>query len=460
MDLSNNGLIIERSKFSSLIEKHKMKKFIVKEIVPKNAPSVIQKFPKELRLYKIVGSRNIRLARNLGLQLLENVNISFKKCRKFNKYDLEENIAEHQKIVLKNIINKFACKGMCGTYFCQMATGMGKTRLAIGVIGQVGATTLVIVPTKHIATQWEEEIKYLVPYIKVCQYNNTKNQSSDDYDVTIIIINTARSKDYNFYSQYALTIIDEVHECTSSSNKEVLWLSGGCRFVLGLSATPEDAHNGFLPFIESHLGKAIYSRDIDGYDVLTKNFKVTVEIVKYDGNVDYLTPVLNEGGTISFVNTLSRIISDPDRTTLLLEKISKLYKMGCNILIFAEHRKYLDDLYEKLLEVYKKDEIDLEANVLKGGATKDVVEKCKTAKIILTTFCYSRRGIDYSHLTALVLATPRRSGIKQIIGRILRFRSDDKIPRYIVDICDNSTILKSQLYERLKIYRSRQYKII
>ena len=465
MELTNNGLIILRTTFSTLIDKYKIKKFIIKEVVPKNAPTVIQKFPKELRLYKVCGSKNIRLARNLGIQLLgpskgsTEIEYNFKKCRKFDKFDLGDNIAEHQNIVLKNIINRYACQEKCETYFCQMATGMGKTRLAIAVTGQVGATTLVIVPTKHIATQWEEEINYLVPNIKVCQYNNTKNQSSEDYDIIIAIINTARAKNYDFYSQFALTIIDEVHECTSNSNKEVLWLSGGCRFVLGLSATPEDAHNGLLPFIESHLGKAVYSRNIDGYDILAKKFNVNVEIVKYNGNIDYLTPVLNEGGTISFVNTLARIISDPQRTELLIEKISKLYKMGNNILIFAEHRKYLDSLYEKLITIYKKEEIDLEASVLKGGATKKLVEKCKTAKIILTTFCYSRRGIDYSHLTALVLATPRRSGIKQIIGRILRFRSDDKIPRYIVDIWDHATVLKAQLYERKKVYQSRQYKI-
>ena len=57
-----------------------------------------------------------------------------------------------------------------------MSTGMGKTRLSIAVIGKVGGTTLVIVPTKHIAAQWEEEIEYLVPNIKVAQYCNKKNQ--------------------------------------------------------------------------------------------------------------------------------------------------------------------------------------------------------------------------------------------------------------------------------------------
>jgi superfamily II DNA or RNA helicase len=460
MSLTNNGIIIIRDVFNDLIDKYKLKKFCIKEIIPKNVPTVIQRHPRILSLYCILPNKSVWLARGL-ISYISTLEINFKKCRKFDKYKLGTNIAEHQEIVLRSIITRFACKEKCGTYFCQMATGMGKTRLAIAVIGQVGATTLVIVPTKHIATQWIEECEYLIPQIKICQYTNIKNQSASDYDICVIIINTARSKDKEFYSQFALVIIDEVHECTSSVNKKIMWLSGCCRFVLGLSATPEDTKNGLLPFLEGHIGKVVYARDLDGYNILAKQFKVTVEIVKYSGNIDYLTPVLNEGGTVSFVNTLARIISDPQRTDLLIDKIQKLYDSGNNILVFAEHRKYLDSLYQKLINIYKKDEIDLEADakVLKGGATKDIVEHCRTAKIILTTFCYSRRGIDYSHLTALVLATPRRNGIKQIIGRILRFRSDDKIPRFIVDFFDCATVLKGQMYDRRKVYLSRGYTI-
>lgn len=466
LSISNSGLLIDKKTFEKLIDKYKMKKFTVRERLSQGTPSVIQRHPRVLKLFK--SSKNhIVLARGL-LELVQKntdikLDVKFNKCRKFDKFSLGDNLASHQEVVLNEVVCRFSNEDKFGSYLMQLAPGLGKTRTAIAIIGQVGATTLVVVPCKHIALQWIEEMEQFTPHLKTCIYNNKTNQSAQNFDVILCIINTARDKDCDFFSQFAFAIMDEVHEHISNCNKEILWKTSWCRFVLGMSGTlaPSDVKNELLPYIEAHLGKVVHSRDLDGFDTVAKEFDVNVEIVEYIGNEEYLTPVLNDGGTISFVNTLSRIISDPQRIDLVLNKIRELYDKKCNIFVFGEHRGYLDNLYERLVKVYEKDEIDLESNadVLKGGATKDKIEKCKTHRIILTTFSYSRRGIDYSHLDALVLATPRKSGIKQIIGRILRFSGDSSIPRYILDVWDSATVLKSQLYERQKVYRSRLYKI-
>lgn len=96
-------------------------------------------------------------------------------------------------------------------------------------------------------------------------------------------------------------------------------------------------------------------------------------------------------------------------------------------------------------------------SVLRGGVTKEDFENTKKCKshIVLTTYGYSRRGISLPDMTALILVSPRRNGSTQIIGRILRRNSDEKIIRQIVDIVDVHTILKSQVNERLKTYREK-----
>ena len=63
-------------------------------------------------------------------------------------------------------------------------------------------------------------------------------------------------------------------------------------------------------------------------------------------------------------------------------------------------------------------------------------------------------------MTALVLVTPRRNGMRQIIGRILRRGSDENIVRQIVDIVDVCTVLKGQFAERKKIYKERKYPLV
>ena len=96
-------------------------------------------------------------------------------------------------------------------------------------------------------------------------------------------------------------------------------------------------------------------------------------------------------------------------------------------------------------------------SILRGGVTKEDFENTKKCKshIVLTTYGYSRRGISLPDMTALILVSPRRNGSTQIIGRILRRNSDEKIIRQIVDIVDVHTILKSQVNERLKTYREK-----
>jgi hypothetical protein len=59
-------------------------------------------------------------------------------------------------------------------------------------------------------------------------------------------------------------------------------------------------------------------------------------------------------------------------------------------------------------------------------------------------------------MTALILTTPRRSKSVQIIGRIFRLNDiNNDEERIIIDLIDNKSVLKNQLYERMKAYKER-----
>ena len=470
------GYYIDKDTFTSVDMKIR-RKWATKEVLPPNTPAALATQPKVLNHYRSVGStRGYGLARGLIPYIEKHV---LKRPTEyiwtdeassgFDKVPITE-LAAHQKIALNHIIKVYNSSKPIGDYLLQMETGLGKTRVGISLIGKLGRPTLVIVPTKHIAEQWKDEIEYLMPSVKVSIYRNKKNGVSDmPIDVSICIINTARKKPTDFYAQFGLVIFDEVHEYVSTQSKYVLWNSSSVRYRLGLTATPEYAGNGLLPFIEAHLGKANYANMLEGFSVVAKYFNVSVDVYRYVGGPDYLTPVLNKANMVSTTDTISNMISDPNRIDLLLSIIRSLYASGKNILVFAEHRKFLDDIALRLCNndsnessdsIINRDDLVLEtdASVLKGGVTKDEINAAKTKRIIFTTYCYSRRGVSYDHLDTLVLASPRRSGSKQIIGRILRYSSDVKIPRLIVDIWDVCSVVKSQFYDRKKIYNDRKYK--
>jgi len=63
-------------------------------------------------------------------------------------------------------------------------------------------------------------------------------------------------------------------------------------------------------------------------------------------------------------------------------------------------------------------------------------------------------------MTCIIEATPRRNGLRQILGRILRRGSDESIVRQVVDIVDTRTGLRSQAADRRKIYLEKGYPIL
>ncbi|MCK9603403.1 MAG: hypothetical protein M0R66_03505 [Candidatus Omnitrophica bacterium] len=80
------------------------------------------------------------------------------------------------------------------------------------------------------------------------------------------------------------------------------------------------------------------------------------------------------------------------------------------------------------------------------------VALCGGARVIIATFGYSGTGISIVRMDAMILASPRYSGMKQIVGRILRRGSDAQIERVIVDIVDQKTCLARQFRLRRNAY--------
>jgi hypothetical protein len=131
-------------------------------------------------------------------------------------------------------------------------------------------------------------------------------------------------------------------------------------------------------------------------------------------------------------------------------------------------------LRDELLKSFAADEIDTpeltdtdesiseptEVGVLRGGASAKDCASAKHARIVLTTYGYSRRGVSLTNMTTLILASPRRNGLHQIVGRITRSGSDQSIIRQVIDIKDMCSPLKNQNSERRKVYKDRKYPIV
>lgn len=383
-------------------------------------------------------------------------------------YDYQEGIITY---LMNNKYSEKLINERLAICYLQMDTGLGKTRIGCALVNKIKYPTLVIVPTIAIGHQWIDEFNELYPDMLVGFYHNTSKIkiTPDKYDVTIIVVNTFSKKDISFIDGYGFIILDEAHEYYTTCNGKILWLAQ-TKVVLGLSATPLERPDELDKYILLHLGTPIYAKDIVNVGIV--KFVGKVKCINYYGSPKYSETIVTDKGVTSSILTIANLIKDPYRIELIIKEIKRLYNEGHGIFVFAEHRDFLDVLKEHLIdynvsmevgEEIKVDEID--TSIFRGGIHKSDIQRAKNlsktrgSHIVLTTYGYSRRGISLTEMTSIIMATPRRNGLKQIIGRILRRGSDESIVRNIVDIVDVRCNLKNQYFDRKKIYIEKNYPI-
>lgn len=381
-------------------------------------------------------------------------------------YDYQEGIIEY---LLSNQFSDESIKKGNGICYLQMDTGLGKSRIGCALINKLRYPALIVVPTIAIGHQWIDEFYELYPSMTVGFYHNKDKLvvTPDKYDITIIVVNTLNKKDISFINGYGIIIFDEAHEYYTTCNGKILWLAQ-TKVVLGLSATPLERPDELDKYILLHLGQPVYAKDI--VNVASVKFTGIVKCINYYGCSKYSETILTDRGTSSSILTIGNLIKDPYRIELIIKEIKKLYNENHGIFVFAEHRDFLDVLKTHLLEYDVRVEDDTEVNeidtsIFRGGIHKSDIQRAKDlsknrgSHIVLTTYGYSRRGISLTEMTAIIMTTPRRNGLKQIIGRILRRGSDETIIRKIVDIVDIRCNLRNQYFDRKKIYMEKNYPI-
>ena len=333
------------------------------------------------------------------------------------------------------------------------------------------------------------------------------------HDVVVVIVNTFREKTPAFLEGFGVVVLDEAHELQSAHNSRALWLAQ-TRLVVGLSATPLERPDGLDRYTVLHLGTPVRPADIPGGAVTTVNFRGEVRMVEYAGRAGdpACETVTGVGGTMSAVLTIGRVLSDAARLRMVALEVRRLlnaheewpaeevarcglgprpaaavtdrHPLGelrrHGVCVFAELREALPALRDELELMLGGDIVyapELDAappaadmpappaaqaiSILRGGVARDAVGNARAlrAHVVLTTYGFSRRGISLPDMTALVLASPRRHGSTQTLGRILRRGSDESILRVVVDIVDVCTGLRGQAADRKRAYTLKGYPV-
>lgn len=485
--LCEKGLVIKldhiRAKIPDIKKFNKfIKLFTVKENIKfrKNNTFCREKILKAYQTidgYIILPSIRYDLLRSAGIISSTNITQLYESKTITNNTEMTIELYDYQIACIDHILETKIVNNR-GTVYFQLGTGLGKTSTSIGLLTRLKLKTLVIVPSsKDLQGQWIDELAEKAPGLKTLAYNNKMKDSclEDPYDVIVIVVNTFCKKNVDFIekAKFGLVIIDEAHEFCSTVFSRSLWLIQAIPCVFGMSATPHVRKDELDHFVDQFLGTPLEADKVPGVNINKERFYGRITKIDYAGHPDYCDIVLNDNGDTNNALTLRKVVSDPKRIQLIINELRALYNDEANhgIFVFAEHRDYLVLLRDRLFQEFGEESIleaydsintsDLNIQVLRGGASKDLVQHVRKegARIVLTTYGYSRRGIDLPNMTAMILVTPRRSGLMQVLGRITRKRSDLKKVRHVIDIVDCATIYKNQFYERKQVYDIKEWPI-
>lgn len=354
-------------------------------------------------------------------------------------------LLDYQKCVVKTVSKEIQERG---SFFLQMDTGLGKSYIAAGLINEIGLRTCIIVSNKALKQQMEDDIKNALKGVPVTLDKHGKEP------IVILIVNTAVKLPIEFWSEIGLVILDEVHSYCCPSLMEIFFRADWARYVFGMTATPKRL-DGMEKISVMHLGPWTRAESMYGKLVKPAYFYGDVIRVNYHGPPEKTQRITSTKGTTCTILMAKQFMEDLYRIKMAAKAISELFKAGRCTYVFCQTKSPLKEIRELILEllpeITKKDIF-----IVTGDSKKDEIKAARTsARIFLTTYMMTSKGLSIIRFDSLVFLTPMKNNMEQIVGRIFRKCSDEKIRRIIIDIVDEKTSLKSQWYERKKEYNRR-----
>jgi len=321
-----------------------------------------------------------------------------------------------------------------------LPTSAGKTRIAERIISAFhGDQILIIVPSKELVKQWDEELygHKVLRNIRIATYQKLYREVAEDK---------------HCLDKYQLVCFDECHHCSASTLYKI-GLHCPNATMLGLTAT-EKRMDGAEMKIQAILGDIIYKvpiQDLVKQGYITQGKVIILNVPKFKAKPDQdYRDIYN-----------CAIVNNEYRNNLIVNTAFESCLNG-TVIIMCKQIRQAKTIYEMLnkdcVNEYKNRIIYVDGN---SKDRKKIFEKIKNGdyEIIVCTKIYGE-GISVPRLKTMIMASGGKSSTEviQSTGRMLRlFKGKDKA--IIYDFKD-SGILGRHFRERLKIYKDNGYEVV
>ena len=438
--IGNRGYSLLKDNYSQAELNNIRRELTVKPFVNKQFSQEAQPFPVYLESKKKLYIPKHYGISNFGKPLIDKTSEGLPIDIKF-KYDLRSNQVPVAEKFLKEANN-------VGGGLISVPCGFGKTVLALYILSKLKKKAIVIVHKEFLMDQWKERIEFFLPDARIGKIQGNVVKIKDK-DIVLGMLQSISMRDYeeDTFKDFGFVIYDECHHLGAEVFSKSL-LKVGCKYTLGLSATP-DRTDGLTKVFKWFLGDIVF---------LIKQREqedVNVEVIKYyNDDINYSDIKCNFKGQINMASMINNICLYSPRSKIILDKLEKCFLEGRKTLVLSDRREHLRHLKEQLDE-----KSEATSGYYLGGMKQEQLKESEDKNIMLATFSMASEGFDCKELDTIILASPK-SNIEQAVGRILRKKKEDRerIP-LIIDIIDNFSIFGRQGEKRLKFYKKNKYSI-
>jgi hypothetical protein len=250
--------------------------------------------------------------------------------------------------IMTNYFSKESADNARAGVILNLEAGQGKSYLATGLMEKIQRKTLIVCHTISILNQWVKLLKVAYPNNSVARYFG---KVKEDGDIVVAIINSLIMNTLHnlngdvspssFFQPFGYVIFDEIHLYSSKSRKQIY---NRCqrKYMLGLSATPDENVDGLDSVNTWNCGSILKAADLNGYSMEDIPFTGEVTSVKYNGHPEYVKILINEKmDIINHSGMVNQICEDPYRLHLIVKLVFELRESNKNIFVFADRRNYL-----------------------------------------------------------------------------------------------------------------------